>query len=85
MFIDSEPHHVPHPDYLRRCRDRSIEGSSGAGERVPGEGSSGARDDDFRFRQNRPPIFTVPPRMSLAGLLDSPGLLLLAGVEPQYV
>lgn len=25
MFIDSEPHHVPHPDYLRRCRDRSID------------------------------------------------------------
>jgi cyclin D1/2/4 len=25
MFIDSEPHHMPHPDYLRRCRDRSID------------------------------------------------------------
>jgi cyclin D1/2/4 len=25
MLIDSEPHHAPHPDYLRRCRDRSID------------------------------------------------------------
>jgi cyclin D1/2/4 len=25
MLIDSEPQHVPHPDYLRRCRDRSID------------------------------------------------------------
>ncbi|KAG6652165.1 hypothetical protein CIPAW_06G165000 [Carya illinoinensis] len=24
-LIDSETHHVPHPDYLRRCRDRSID------------------------------------------------------------
>lgn len=24
-LIDSEPHHAPHPDYLRRCRDRSID------------------------------------------------------------
>ncbi|XP_059447124.1 cyclin-D2-1-like [Corylus avellana] len=25
LLIDSEPHHAPHPDYLRRCRDRSID------------------------------------------------------------
>uniref|UniRef100_A0A5B6ZGR0 Putative cyclin-D4-1-like isoform X1 n=1 Tax=Davidia involucrata TaxID=16924 RepID=A0A5B6ZGR0_DAVIN len=24
-LIDSEPHHMPHPDYLRCCRDRSID------------------------------------------------------------
>ncbi|KAA8545764.1 hypothetical protein F0562_020785 [Nyssa sinensis] len=24
-LIDSEPRHMPHPDYLRRCRDRSID------------------------------------------------------------
>lgn len=48
----------------------------------PDEGGSGAGDDDFRFRPNRPPnsavpqspIFTVPPGLSPAGLLDSPGL-----------
>ncbi|KAG6708601.1 hypothetical protein I3842_06G089300 [Carya illinoinensis] len=50
--------------------------------RAPEESNSRARDDDFRFAQNRPPglamsqppIFAVPPGTSSAGLLDSPGL-----------
>ncbi|KAF5449566.1 hypothetical protein F2P56_029998 [Juglans regia] len=49
---------------------------------APDELNSTGRDDDFRFKQNRPPglaiaqpkFFTVPPGMSPAGLLDSPGL-----------
>ena len=44
----------------------------------PDDGGSGAGDDDFRFRPNsavpKSPIFTVPPGLSPAGLLDSPGL-----------
>ncbi|XP_062111357.1 probable WRKY transcription factor 4 [Humulus lupulus] len=44
--------------------------------------SSGGADADFRFNQNRPsgltisqsPFFSIPPGLSPAGLLDSPGL-----------
>jgi hypothetical protein len=44
----------------------------------PDDSGSGAGDDDFRFRPNsavqQSPMFTVPPGLSPAGLLDSPGL-----------
>lgn len=52
-------------------------------ERSLGDGVSGGGEMDFRFKQNRPsglvvaqpsPIFSVPPGLSPATLLDSPNL-----------
>ncbi|KAA8529382.1 hypothetical protein F0562_033819 [Nyssa sinensis] len=54
-------------------------GDSSSKERVSGEGGS---DADFRLKQNQPsglmiaqpPMFTIPPGLSPASLLDSPGV-----------
>lgn len=56
----------------------------------PDELNSTGRHDDFQFKQSRPPglaiaqpqFFTVPPGMSPAGLLDSPGLFSPGQVIP---
>ncbi|GAB4840071.1 WRKY Transcription Factor [Ancistrocladus abbreviatus] len=64
-------------------RPRFLIGVSEDKSSTDGGGSGDGGENDFRFKQNRPPglvisqpqIFTIPPGLSPASLLGSPGLL----------